>query len=108
MLIGGKMNNINVLDAPLKATPPAKLVTDKKESKYDIFFRTALDSPNEWFLIASAPISARDTVYSTASAIRSGRLGNMPTLNHGEFEIIVRRVDENGSSFSNMYLRYKA
>lgn len=102
------MNNIDVLHTPIKATPPAKLVTDKKESKYDIFFSTALDSPNEWFLIASAPISARDTVYSTASAIRSGRLGNMPTLNHGEFEIIVRRVDENGLSFSNMYLRYKA
>jgi|TARA_B100000902_G_scaffold258056_1_gene244314 hypothetical protein len=102
------MNNIDVLNTPIKATPPAKLVTDKKESKYDIFFSTALDSPNEWFLIASAPISARDTVYSTASAIRSGRLGNMPRLNHGEFEIIVRRVDENGLSFSNMYLRYKA
>ncbi len=48
------MNNIDVLNTPIKATPPAKLVTDKKESKYDIFFSTALDSPNEWFLIASA------------------------------------------------------
>ena len=103
-----EVNNIDVLNRPIKATPPAKLVTDKKESKYDIFFRTALESPNEWFLIASAPISARDTVYSTASAIRSGRLGNMPSVNTGAFEIIVRRVDENGSSFSNMYLRYKA
>jgi hypothetical protein len=99
-------NHIDVLATPQRANPPSKLVTDNRGSKYDVFFETALSNPNEWFLVASAPISARQTVYSTASAIRSGRLGNMPEVSEGRFEIIVRRVDENNESFSNMYMRY--
>ena len=97
---------IDVLETPVRANPPSKLVTDNRGSKYDIFFETALNNPNDWFMVASAPVSARQTVYSTASAIRSGRLGNMPKVSEGNFEIIVRRVDENNESFSNMYLRY--
>ena len=51
-------------------------------------------------------MSARQTVYSTASALRSGRLGNMPEVSKGRFEVIVRRVDDKDESMSNMYMRY--
>ena len=97
---------IDVLDAPQRANPPTKLITDNRGSKYDIFFETALKNPNEWLLVASAPVSARQTVYSTASALRSGRLGNMPEVSKGRFEVIVRRVDDRDESMSNMYMRY--
>ena len=53
---------IDVLDSPVRANPPSKLVTDNRGSKYDIFFETALNNPNEWFMVASAPVSARQTV----------------------------------------------
>ena len=97
---------IDVLEAPVRANPPSKLVTDNRGSKYDVFFETALNNPNEWFMVASAPVSARQTVYSTASALRSGRLGNMPEVSKGRFEVIVRRVDDKDESMSNMYMRY--
>lgn len=83
----------------IQENPPVKLQTDRSGSKYDKFIEHCLENRDTWFKIASAPRSKRNSLYSTASAIRSGRLGNIPA---GEkIEVMVRRVDD----VMNLYMR---
>jgi len=73
------------------ATPPEKVFTDRGGSKYDEAITIALSNPNQWFQVASVPVEKRDSMYSTASAIRKGRLGNIPEGKR--LDIMCRRVD---------------
>jgi len=72
-------------------SPPEKVFTSKGGSKYDDAIRIAIENKGEWLRIGAVPIEKRNSIYSTASAIKNGRLGNVP---HGEsITIICRRVD---------------
>jgi len=73
-------------------TPPEKVFTERSGSKYDEAINTAIKNRGEWIQVGSAPVSKRDSMYSTASALRGGRLGNIP--NGVELEIICRRVND--------------
>jgi hypothetical protein len=72
--------------------PPTKLHTENRGSKYDTAINTALESPNTWYRVASTTVENRDSMYSTASALRGGRLGNVPAGKN--IEVMVRRVDD--------------
>jgi len=72
--------------------PPEKVHTERGGSKYDKAIQTAIDNPNEWVEVASTTVENRSSMYSTASAIRGGRLGTIPQgIN---LQVICRRVDE--------------
>jgi len=73
-------------------TPPEKVFTERSGSKYDKAINTAIENRGKWIQVGSAPVSKRDSMYSTASAIRGGRLGNIP--NGVELEIVCRRVND--------------
>jgi len=73
-------------------TPPEKVFTERSGSKYDEAIQTAIKNRGEWIQVGSTPVSKRDSMYSTASALRGGRLGNIP--NGVELEIICRRVND--------------
>tara|TARA_A100001035_G_C27674311_1_gene449896 strand:+ start:90 stop:365 length:276 start_codon:yes stop_codon:yes gene_type:complete len=81
------------MDISLHAqTPPSKVFTDRGGSKYDVAIKHTMDNPNEWFRVVSVPVEKRNSAYSTASAIRQGRLGNIPK--GANIEIICRRVND--------------
>jgi hypothetical protein len=73
-------------------TPPEKVFTERSGSKYDKAINTAIENRGKWIQVGYAPVSKRDSMYSTASAIRGGRLGNIP--NGVELEIVCRRVND--------------
>ena len=54
--------------------PPAKLHTENRGSKYDVAINTALENTGTWYRVASTTVENRDSMYSTASALRGGRL----------------------------------
>ena len=56
---------------------PRKGAYRKGGSKYDKAIQTAIDNPNEWVEVASTTVENRSSMYSTASAIRGGRLGTI-------------------------------
>jgi len=72
--------------------PPAKLQTENRGSKYDEAITTALENTGTWYRVTSTTVENRDSMYSTASALRGGRLGNVPTGKN--IEVMVRRVDD--------------
>jgi|TARA_R100000353_G_scaffold95958_1_gene70237 hypothetical protein len=72
--------------------PPAKLHTENRGSKYDVAINTALENTGTWYRVASTTVENRDSMYSTASALRGGRLGNVPA--DKSIEVMVRRVDD--------------
>lgn len=75
-----------------KATPPEKVHTDRAGSKYDEAIRLAIAERGEWIQVGTTPVENRNSIYSTASAIRGGRLANIP---EGEnIQIVCRRVDD--------------
>ena len=81
------MNNIDIQ----QATPPARIGGRLAYSKYDEAINTAINNKNTWFKVTTTPLANRQSLYSTASAIRQGRLGNVPD---GEkIEVMCRRVD---------------
>ncbi len=84
------MPNIITVVNPIRKNPPSKLQTDRSGSKYDKLILHAINNPEEWYLIAKGPKENRNSLYSTASAIRSGRLGNIPTGK--SIELKTRRV----------------
>ena len=72
--------------------PPEKVYTSKGGSKYDEAIKTAINHKGEWLRGGAVPIVKRHSIYSTASAIKNGRLGNIP---QGEsITVICRRVDD--------------
>ena len=73
-------------------TPPSKVFTDRGGSKYDIAIQTAMKSRGDWFRVSSVPVEKRNSIYSTASAIRNGRLANIPQ--GVNIQIICRRVND--------------
>ena len=73
-------------------TPPSKVFTDRGGSKYDEAIRHTIQNPNEWFRVIAVPLEKRNSAYSTASAIRQGRLGNIPE--GANIDIICRRVND--------------
>ena len=76
-----------------KATPPEKVHTDRSGSKYDKAIEMAIADKGAWIQVGSVPVENRNSIYSTASAIRGGRLANIP---EGEnIQIVCRRVDDN-------------
>ena len=76
----------------VEATPPEKVFTERSGSKYDKVINHAIDNKGTWFQVASVPVENRDSMYSTASAIRKGRLGNIP--NGENINITCRRVED--------------
>ena len=72
-------------------TPPEKVFTERSGSNYDEAIKTAIANKGEWFEVASCPVEKRDSMYSTASAIRNGRLATIPENEH--INIVCRRVD---------------
>ena len=77
----------------VEATPPEKVFTERNGSKYDKVIEHAINNKGTWFQVATVPVENRDSIYSTASAIRKGRLGNIPK---GEnINITCRRVNDN-------------
>lgn len=75
-----------------ESTPPSKVFTDRGGSKYDEAINLAIENRGTWFQVASVPLDKRDSMYSTASAIRKGRLGNIPESE--EIQITCRRVED--------------
>ena len=93
------MSKINFFNEPVQENPPEKLQVAAKGSKYDAAIETAVANPGIWYKVASGPNSNRSSMYSIASAIRGGRLGNIPD---GErIEVMVRRVEDE----VNLYIR---
>jgi len=73
-------------------TPPEKVFTERSGSKYDEAIKTAIANKGEWFEVASCPVDKRDSMYSTASAIRNGRLATIPQDEN--ITIVCRRVND--------------
>ncbi len=73
------MSKIITVDSPIRKDPPTKQQRVSSGSKYDKLILYAINNPDEWYLIAKSCTDNRDSLYSTASAIRSGRLGNIPS-----------------------------
>ena len=73
-------------------TPPSKVFTDRGGSKYDEAIATAIANKGEWFRVSSVPVEKRNSICSTASAIRQGRLGNIPS--NEQIQLVCRRVDD--------------
>jgi len=73
-------------------TPPEKVFTERSGSKYDKAINTAIENRGKWIQVGSAPVSKRDSMYSTASAIRNGRLATIPQDEN--INIVCRRVND--------------
>jgi hypothetical protein len=81
------------MDISIEAqTPPSKVFTDRGGSKYDMAIQHAIENTGEWFRVISVPVEKRSSAYSTASAIRQGRLGNIPE--NANIELVCRRVND--------------
>ena len=75
-----------------KAAPPEKIITDRSGSKYDKAIELAIENKREWIQVGSVAVENRNSIYSTASAIRGGRLANIPA--HEKVIITCRRVED--------------
>ena len=93
------MSKINFYSEPIQENPPEKLQVAKKGSKYDAAIKAASENPGVWYKVASVPNANRSSMYSTASAIRGGRLGNIP--DGKRIEVMVRRVEDE----VNLYIK---
>ena len=85
------MSNISV-GKIVASQPPTKVYRPVSGSKYDEAINTAIANAGTWFEVAKCPVENRDSMYSTASALRGGRLGNIP--DGVELEIMCRRIED--------------
>lgn len=82
----------NSIDIRQENPPAITYGSRQRVSKYNEAIKLALENKHTWFRVASTPVENRNSMYSTASAIRDGRLGDVPT---GEkVQVMCRRVED--------------